>query len=444
MLKILLFLLVFFPQLVLALEEYSFDVSKIEKEIEKKPYSIGGYLEFRPTFYWLDDDAALYKLEFYDRTNRSRLDEYNFRLLLDSSYEKGIGGFFLKTNIDAVESDIESDVEATIFEGYMSLKPSPSFNADLGKITLNWGKGYANTFVGFVQRPKNPEDPDLPREGFIMALTDYTKSFNGPLQTATLTPVLVPAYKDINDDFGEINHLNLAGRLYFLFYNTDIDFMFLTGDSKPSRFGADFSRNVTSNLEVHGEFAYINNFKKKFVDNDGNLFDETFDAKNYLVGIRYLSPFDTTFICEYYRNGIGFTTDEMENFYAFVDKGYDIFLASGDDSLIRKAASLAEGSYGSRNPMRDYFYLRVIQKEPFDILYFTPAITWIYNLNDQSFSLSPEFLYTGITNLELRLKAGFIVGEQDTEYGEKRNNYRLEFRMRYYFDAVKLFDKIKR
>ncbi len=49
-----------------------------------------------------------------------------------------------------------------------------------------------------------------------------------------------------------------------------------------------------------------------------------------------------------------------------------------------------------------------------------------------------------LTNLESRFKASFIVGEQDTEYGEKRNNYRLEFRMRYFFDAVKLFDKIKR
>ncbi len=439
-----LIIFILFPQFILAQEEYFFDLSEIEKEIEKKPYSIGGYLEFRPTFYWLDDDAAFYKLEFYDRTNKSRLDEYNFRLLMDASYEKGIGGFFLRTNIDAIESYIESDVEATIFEGYVSLKPSPSLTADLGKITLNWGKGYANTFVGFGQRSKNPEDPDLPREGFIMALADYTKSFNGPLQTVTLTPVIIPVYEDLNDDFGEINYFNFAGKLYLLLYNTDIDFMFLSGDSKQPGFGVDFSRNITPNLEIHGEYAYINNFKKKFFDNDGNLFDETFDAKSYLVGMRYLTPFDTTFICEYYRNGTGFTTNEMEDFYALVDKGYDIFLASGDDSLIRKAASLAEGSYGRRNPMRDYLYLRVIQKEPFDILYFTPAITWIYNLNDRSYSLSPEFLYTGINNLELRLKASFIMGEQDTEYGEKRNDYRAEIRFRYYFDAVKLFDKIKR
>jgi hypothetical protein len=71
--------------------------------------------------------------------------------------------------------------------------------------------------------------------------------------------------------------------------------------------------------------------------------------------------------------------------------------------------------------------------ELFDILYFTPSMTWIFNVNDQSFSLSPELLYTGITNLELRLKGAFIAGERLSEYGEKQNDYKVELRARYYF-----------
>jgi len=47
--------------------------------------------------------------------------------------------------------------------------------------------------------------------------------------------------------------------------------------------------------------------------------------------------------------------------------------------------------------------------------------------------LSPELLYTGITNLELRLKASFIAGEGLSEFGEKQNDYRVECRARYYF-----------
>ena len=85
------------------------------------------------------------------------------------------------------------------------------------------------------------------------------------------------------------------------------------------------------------------------------------------------------------------------------------------------------------NPMEDYLYLRISQKEPFDILYFNPSLTGIYNINDSSFSLSPELLYTGITNLELRFRMIFIAGEHFSEYGEKQNDYKAEFRARYYF-----------
>ena len=435
---------IFPPYITFAQEEYSFDLSEIEKEIEKKHYSVGGYLEFRPNFFWLDQDSAFYKLKFFNHSKRKTFDAYNFRLLLDASYQKGIANFFLRINADLLESDIESDVDANILEGYMSLKPSPFFTVDLGKKRLNWGKGYAWNPVGFVQRQKNPDDPNLPLEGFIVASADYIKSFHGPLQTITLTPVFIPVHEDINDDFGEINHVNFAVKLYLLFYDTDIDFMFLTGDSRSDSVGVDFSRNITPNFEIHGEFAYINNFKKKFVNSNGNLFYETFNAKSLLAGIRYLASFDTTFICEYYRNGTGLTVNEIKGFYAFVDKGYDVFLNSGDDSLLTKASSLAEKSYGRRNPMRDYFYLRISQKEPFDILYFTPSITGIYNINDGSYSISPELLYTDITNLELRLKGGCLVGSRQTEYGEKQNDYRIELRIRYYFDATKLLNYLSK
>jgi hypothetical protein len=47
--------------------------------------------------------------------------------------------------------------------------------------------------------------------------------------------------------------------------------------------------------------------------------------------------------------------------------------------------------------------------------------------------LSPEFLYSGMTNVEFRLKASFISGERFSDYGEKQNDYRVEFRARYYF-----------
>lgn len=440
---IILALITLIPHIILAQEEYSFDLSEIEDAVEKKPYSLSGYMEFRLDFLYLDEDAAFYQLKFFDNSTINRLDEYKFGLLLDADYQKQNIGFFFRTNIDAVKSDLETDFNAKIFEGYLSLTPSLFFDVGLGKRTLNWGTGYAWNPVGFVQRPKDPGEPGLPREGFVLAAADYIKSYGGHLQTVALTPVFIPVYEGVNEDFGEINHVNFSGKAYFLFYDTDIDFMFLTEGSKPSRWGADFSRNVTPNFEIHGEFAYIKNFQKRIIDSDGNSFEIKYDARSYLLGVRYLTSFNTTIISEYYRNGTGFTTAEVEDFFAFVNKQQDLFLISGDDSFLQEALSLADKSYGTRNPMKDYLYLRISQREPFDILYFTPSITGIYNLNDRSCSISPEFLYAGFTNLELWLKGNFLVGGLKTEYGEKLNDCRIEIRVRYYFDVVKFYNSIK-
>ena len=237
----------------------------------------------------------------------------------------------------------------------------------------------------------------------------------------------------MNDEFGETDKLNFAGKLYLLLYDTDIDFIILTGGSKSTRYGFDFSRNITTNLEIHGEFAFINNFDKKFINSSGKLFESEFDAKSYLFGTRYLTELDTTYIIEYYHNGTGFTDEEMQDYFSFINNAYDIFATSENDSLLQKALNLTEGNYGRINPMRDYLYARISRKEPFDILYFTPSITGIFNMNDKSFSLTPELLYTGITNLELRLKTAFLSGQKNSEYGEKQNDYRAELRARYFF-----------
>ena len=85
------------------------------------------------------------------------------------------------------------------------------------------------------------------------------------------------------------------------------------------------------------------------------------------------------------------------------------------------------------NAGRSYLYLRVSQKEPFDIVYWTPAVTGIVNTEDKSYSITPEISYTGITNIELRLRAMVLAGNRLSEFGEKQNDFRIELMARYYF-----------
>jgi len=62
-----------------------------------------------------------------------------------------------------------------------------------------------------------------------------------------------------------------------------------------------------------------------------------------------------------------------------------------------------------------------------------PAVTAIVNAEDKSYSIAPEVAYTGITNLELRFRAMFLVGDRLSEFGEKPNGWRAELRARYFF-----------
>ena len=410
-------------------DEYSFDLS----EVEKKPYHLGGYAELRPLLYGLDKDAALYQLRFYNREEGHTLPEYNAALQLEGGIEKGITKLFVRTNTAYQNSYLGTTSKTTVYEAFLSLKPAPSLTIDAGKKTLKWGKGYAWNPVAFVDRPKNPDDPDLNLEGFVVASADYIRSFSGPLKTLSVTPVLVPVSEHVNDDFGKSTHLNTAGKVYLLLYDTDIDFVFLTGASRPSRMGMDFSRNITTNLEVHGEFARINDFTQSYIAADGSSHQTVYDATSWLLGLRYLTEKDATYIIEYHRNGTGFTGQEMEDYFTFVHNAYDSYLSTGNDALLQKAAAVTEKNYSRPNVGQKYLYLRVSQKDPFDILYWTPALTCIVNVEDGSYSLSPEIMYTGITNLELRLKAMVLAGDRLSEFGEKPYDYRLELRARYYF-----------
>jgi hypothetical protein len=408
-------------------KEFEFDADAFTR----KAFSLNGYLEFRPSFSFLNGDSPFYALGFYDQDKPKTLEEAYFAVLVDLAYRKGIFEAVLEPYVEATVSTSESTAEGRLFQGYLSLKPSPSLTIFAGKRTLRWGKGYAWSPTAVLERLKNPNEPDLAREGYWMVTADYTKSFAGALKTLSITPIVMPVSRSVNPDFSRKDGLNFAGKIYMLLFDTDIDLALLAGRSRPALFGLDFSRNLRSNWEVHGEIAAIRDAERKTVDNGGRFRNEKVSAACWLLGLRYLSEAETTTILEYHHNGTGYGSPDMTAFYAFVDRAYDRYLTSGDDSGLREATGLS--SFSGFTPMTDYLFLRVMQKDPFGILYFNPAATVIANLQDGSTSWAPELTYSAITNLEMRLKASILTGGNGDEFREKRNRFRLEFRARYFF-----------
>lgn len=410
-------------------QDFSFDAS----EFEKKPFEFSGYIELKQQHFRLNQDSALYKLGFYNQP-RDSLEQTTLTLKPEGKLRSGALTLNARAHLEGDWATQQFDREFRFDELYGSYKPDPGFTLDAGKIALKWGKGYAWTTVGFVERLKDPNDPDQARQGFTMLTADYIRNFDGDLRTVAFTPVLLPVTSDVNHDFGSPDHLNAAAKLYLLYKDTDIDLMILSNGSRSRRIGMDFSRNLGSNLEIHGEWARIHDTQRPVVDATGKVtILQQSAVSSFLLGTRYLTESDATWIFEYYRNGPGYDENELQSFYSYVDTAYAQFAGSGNNTLLQRAASLGRSGVNRPNPGRDYLYLRVSQKEPFDILYFTPAITLITNANDRSYSVAPEVLYTGFKNVELRARAFLLGGDKYSEFGERVNSNRLELQARIYY-----------
>lgn len=381
--------------------DYSFDLS----EIEKKPYTLGGYAEFLSSFYDYDSGTAGYKAKFREKQPQDTPWSADMKLRLNGSYEINDFKFTAVSDTSGSRDATGEYRQITKFlEGYASWSASPQFTLYAGKKNIKWGKGYAFSPAALVDRQKNPDDPEAVLEGHYLVSADYIKNVGGALKNFTLTPVVYYVGEDMNRSMSGADGAGYAGRLYLLLYDTDIDFMFAAVDSGGSKYGFDFSKNLTSSFEVHGEYARFQSYE---LYTPAGSRKETSD--NYLAGFRFLTENEITFIGEYYHRSAGYTEDEIEKLY--------------------RSGKAAPGNFA----MQNYLYLRASAKEPFNILYMTPAFTLIMNAQDGSFSASPEVVYTGFTNYELKLKAVVLTREKYSEYGEKPASARIELRIRRYF-----------
>jgi hypothetical protein len=402
-------------------DEFKFDVG----QFEKKPYEFGGFLEAKGERQWLDPGAALYPLQFPGVTEAYNDRGSGVAELTGTLRRDNLRAYFLAHGeyLDDVRG---SGGEAKFYEAYLAWQASASASLEAGKKTQRWGKGYAWSPVAFLERPKDPEDPELAREGFVAAAGSYVRSGAGALQNLSFTALMVPTESYLNADFGAPDHWNPAAKLTLLYRDTDIDFLWLGEGSRSARFGFDVSRNFGTNLEVHAEWARILDYQQPLLGAASLTLAPPRDATSYLIGARYLTERETTWIVEYYRNGTGYSEAQAQAFYEAAH-------AAAGGPLPPVLRSAAQAGYARPNLMQRYLYVRASQKEPFDILYFTPSATAIVNLDDGSASLIGELLYTGFGDFEIRLRAAFNVGDRLTEFGEKPVDERLELRLRWHF-----------
>ena len=151
-----LFLFCFFGGAALAAEEYTFDLS----EIEKKPYRMGGYFEFRPVLFGLDQDAALYKLNLFNEKVGETITQYNERLWIDANIQKGIADFYLQLSADFQQSSVfDSTSKTECLPGLPFPQTVHNINNGHGQENVEVGQGLcmeSGGLCGQAERPRRP------------------------------------------------------------------------------------------------------------------------------------------------------------------------------------------------------------------------------------------------------------------------------------------------
>lgn len=408
-------------------EEFSFDAS----EFEKKTFEFSGYVEQKEEWLKLRAGSPAFKLAYPGEPVRHEL--LRSTTTLELSGKVNLGDFVLDARAQVSQADdalVSSTHEPGVMEGGLRWSAGPGLTFDAGKRVQRWGKGYAWSPVAMVERPKDANDPQAAREGFVMASGEWTRSLSGPVSTVSLMGLLVPTNGSMNADFGQTHDLNPAAKLYLLAWDTDIDLMWRGKGARPESFGVDFSRNLSPALEIHGEWARTLDAPRNTVSANGLTGSQRVDVDSILLGVRYLTQAEVTWIAEYYRHGAGYSAPELEAYYQFLD----LALAPGAPAALASQARVAaQSGYGRSNPGRDYLYLKASVSEPFNWIYAAASITTMVNLNDHSYQVTPELSYTGFSNWELRGRLILLAGQAQTEFHEKASSQRLEVYARYFF-----------
>jgi len=419
---LIIFLLFFYT---LSAQNYSFDF----EDFEKKPYEYLGTFQIQSDFSQLNNSSNLYKLSFLNKDDEDKWDVYFVSLQLKGSYE--FSKFKFSADIkDKIIYNTNNEFENnfSIYESFLNTSLSTNFDFQFGKKSVKWGKGYIWNPVSFAGRQKDINDVDAGMEGFWMLKLNFVKSFSGILQNSSVSPVIIPITKEINDDFSNDENISFILNNYFLIADTDFDSYLFFEDTTLKKIGLDFARNILANWEIHAEYVFEKDITQNSLNPDFSIEAKTTDVHDYLFGTRILLTSNTTIILEYLHNDSGLNEEQMENFYDAINSAI-----SEDPTLLPTIKNYQSEDLTDQFVMKDYLYGKLSQPEPFDILYFTPSIFMLYNLNDNSNMVGGELNYSRFNNLIIKIKHNLLFGDSNSEFGGKISSTKLSLQVDYVF-----------
>ncbi len=386
---------------------YSFEV----EDFTKKTWEWKNEISATETLKFFNQDAAGFPLKF--QNDEVQAEERKLQVVLDSRWDWDWSRLYLAGEASTFYSTIPgaNQEDAFLREGYWQLSQWEPSVLEMGKRLLRWGKGYAFNPVAFLERPKSPEDPEASREGLWLVQGIWISGAFLGLDSSSVSSVFLPIRNDINEDYqAKVDHENVWGlKLYMLLGTTDIDFYWVDWEEKgQSDWGVDFASNLSSNFEIHGEYA-----RKLETDKDG------FQS---LLGLRYLTENEITLIAEVYHDSLGLSKSESSERYQQIAELPPL-----------KAKPLLSQLQQKKTISQDYGYAKASIKEPFDWLYLTPSVAWLGNLSDHSQNVISQLSYAPGNNWSMLASWQHQSGDANTQYGENLVHDKLELKGDYTF-----------
>jgi len=368
----------------------------------------------------------------------SYLEDYKFKADLSFQCSSGPGK----------QSDTNTHFITNEF--YLDLLVAQLAYLKVGKKRETWGGGWTfNPVDDVMDWKKNPVDPSDIREGKYLAMLEV------PVGSSSFSFVYFPDVEfNLEEEEGQSgipdkmksDDSSLGVRALFLLWDTDIAFTYNRTDKFPGLekdyYGLTINRywgdlGVYVELEGHEgndlEFVQQNALGKYYFPIGDELKDRINDDDdiyvNFALGVNYSFPDNSKVAMEYFRNDEGYDDDEFDEFYDFLKTDSDLYLATSDTTIKKKIlkANQIMGDKIRRN------YLSLTFDRPFTFDDFNPHLGTIINLDDGSFLLNGVIDYAVRDDISITLDTKWFIGEDDTEYGMKPDNFKANLKVIYYF-----------
>jgi hypothetical protein len=340
--------------------------------------------------------------------------EGDVSLNLDFVYNKA--EFHFKSRTAYINPE---DIHFDILEAVNRINFSTKLMSEIGVIRYAWGKGVFTNPTGFINPKKDPVETSKLFAGTPSVHIQFqTTPKSEALKNFAISLIAAFAPADINGELGKPEKTAYAAKIYFLFFDTDIDFMAYGGKEVPFRAGADISRNLGPAIEIHGEFVYYFNYIASYADASYNIKEDKINRFSALGGGKVVFPHDITLTLEYFYNGLGYNSSEYNNLQNYLNYSS----ATYNTSAALELEKLGSGT-GGVFLKKHYFYANLVQTDFLAVKYLNVGASIILNLQDKSMVISPLISYSPFQNFELQVYFRFFTGKVKSEFGDNQNKY---------------------